>query len=160
MIIFLSVILTISITSNIILYYLLNRSANISLLLEDKVNTLEQWVSDFQQSILTTYKNLKKVDDSGIFEKDDSVGFVFQDMLHILEVCNNRINEYNNPETDKNIVIEKENNEQTSNTNADNNAATKPIDSTVIEKNTSYFNNEDRAAIADYINRKQRQTNL
>ena len=155
MVIGLSVALAISITVNIILYYLLSRSANISLLLEDKVNTLEQWVSDFQQSILTTYKNLKRVDESGIFESDDSVGFIFRDLVNILEVCNSRINDYNNP---KNNITE--NNEQSDHTNEGDTPKSDAVKQPSIQTSTPYFNNEDREMLTKYINRKQQQTNL
>lgn len=56
-------------------------------------NELQRWVLDFRKLMNNVYKKLKLVDERGIFEKDDDVGFIFQDMLNIIAECNKRIND-------------------------------------------------------------------
>ena len=60
----------------------------------EKMNTeLVQWVSDFGKLTGNVYKQLKSIDERGMFEKDDDVGFLFQDMLAIINEYNKRIND-------------------------------------------------------------------
>ena len=59
----------------------------------DGVNSeLTQWVTDFQKLTGNVYKQLKSIDERGMFEKDDDVGFLFQDMLGIITEYNRRVN--------------------------------------------------------------------
>lgn len=59
----------------------------------DSVNSeLTQWVTDFQKLTGNVYKQLKSIDERGMFEKDDDVGFLFQDMLGIITEYNRRVN--------------------------------------------------------------------
>ena len=63
----------------------------------EKLNTeLAQWVTDFGKLTGNVYKQLKSIDERGIFEKDDDVGFLFQDMVTIITEYNNRINNIQN----------------------------------------------------------------
>jgi len=39
------------------------------------------------------YKKLKDIDNRGIFEKDDDVGFMFSDIVNIIKITNERIND-------------------------------------------------------------------
>lgn len=48
---------------------------------------------DFKKSIDNVYKKLKSIDERGIFEKDDDVGFLFTDIVNILKITNQRIND-------------------------------------------------------------------
>ena len=132
------ILLVISIIINVIFYILLNKSTNISLELENNVSHLEKWIADFQNMMVETYIHLKNVDNSGIFEKDDSVGFVFSDIVDIITECNKRINDYN----------KEENNEE-------NEYKTNRSDDNKIEKPTSYFNESDRDKISQYLQKKQ-----
>lgn len=60
----------------------------------EKLNTeLGKWVIDFRKLVSNVYKKLKSVDERGMFEKDDDVGFLFQEMLSIVDECNKRISD-------------------------------------------------------------------
>lgn len=66
----------------------------------EKLNTeLTQWVTDFGILTANVYKQLKSIDERGMFEKDDDVGFLFQDMVNIITEYNNRINNIQNDPT-------------------------------------------------------------
>lgn len=59
----------------------------------EKMNTeLLKWVADFGKLTKNVYNQLKSIDERGMFEKDDEVGFLFQDMLAIITEYNKRIN--------------------------------------------------------------------
>lgn len=59
----------------------------------EKMNTeLVKWVTDFGKLTKNVYNQLKSIDERGMFEKDDEVGFLFQDMLAIITEYNKRIN--------------------------------------------------------------------
>jgi DNA-binding protein YbaB len=62
---------------------------------------LTQWVTDFQKLTGNVYKQLKSIDERGMFEKDDDVGFLFQDMLGIITEYNRRINSNDNNTADE-----------------------------------------------------------
>jgi len=79
--------------------------------LESELDTIEklnvelgQWVVDFRKLVSNVYKKLKSVDERGIFEKDDDVGFLFQEMVTIVEECNKRITD-----NDDNLSNEEQN---------------------------------------------------
>lgn len=57
------------------------------------IDILETWLVDFKKSIDNVYKKLKSIDERGIFEKDDDVGFLFTDIVNILKITNQRIND-------------------------------------------------------------------
>lgn len=61
--------------------------------IDNSNSELQQWMLDFRKLMNNVYKKLKSVDERGIFEKDDDVGFLFQDMLNIIAECNKRIND-------------------------------------------------------------------
>lgn len=63
---------------------------------------LNNWVNDFRTLILNVYKKLKSVDDRGIFEKDDDVGFLFSELLAIINECNKRISDDDDSNEEKN----------------------------------------------------------
>jgi len=84
----------ISIVSIIFLYKALNKIDSLEgQLIQSEENNLvlEGWVDDFRKLINNVYKNLKNVDDRGIFEKDDDVGFLFEDILSIIDECNKKV---------------------------------------------------------------------
>jgi DNA-binding protein YbaB len=62
---------------------------------------LTQWVTDFQKLTGNVYKQLKSIDERGMFEKDDDVGFLFQDMLGIITEYNRRVNFNDNNTADE-----------------------------------------------------------
>jgi hypothetical protein len=57
----------------------------------EQIDQLESWLLNFKLLVKNTYNKLKFVDDRGIFVKDDDVGFLFTDLLNIIELTNKRI---------------------------------------------------------------------
>jgi hypothetical protein len=53
--------------------------------LANKNSELDSIIKEIVEDISNTYKNLKIVDDKQIFEKDEDVGFVFSDILTLIE---------------------------------------------------------------------------
>ena len=91
MIYFLIFVLLISLVTNIFLFISLRRAFF-------TIDTLESWLIDFKGLVNNVYKKLKDVDNRGIFEKDDDVGFMFSDIVNIIKITNERINdESSNP---------------------------------------------------------------
>ena len=91
MIYFLIFVLLISLVTNIFLFISLRRAFF-------TIDILEAWLVDFKGLVNNVYKKLKDVDNRGIFEKDDDVGFLFSDIVNIIKITNERINdESSNP---------------------------------------------------------------
>lgn len=80
------IVLLISLVTNIFLFVALKRAFY-------TIDILETWLVDFKKSIDNVYKKLKSIDERGIFEKDDDVGFLFNDIVNILKITNQRIND-------------------------------------------------------------------
>lgn len=83
MIILLSVLLTVSICANIYLGMSVDR-------LYDKLDTLSNWMEEYKQQTENTLVKLKEIDDRQIFQKDDEVGFVFSEIVKLIEKLNKR----------------------------------------------------------------------
>ena len=77
-IVILGVLLFVSVGINVYFGSMLNRSI-------DKNEQYEQWISDMQTAITITYNKLKEIDDRQMFEKDDDVGFVFTNIVKLIE---------------------------------------------------------------------------
>lgn len=56
-----------------------------------KIDTYEQWIEFFGGEINIMYKRLKSVDDKNLFEKDDDVGFVFSEIVRVMNEFNEKI---------------------------------------------------------------------
>lgn len=82
----LTFVLLVSVVTNIFLFVSLKRAFY-------TIDVLETWLVDFKKSIDNVYKKLKIVDERGIFEKDDDVGFLFTDIYNIIKITNQRIND-------------------------------------------------------------------
>jgi hypothetical protein len=78
------IIILLSTITNIFLLICLKKAFN-------QIDTLESWLVEFKYLINQTYNKLKFVDDRGIFVKDDDVGFIFNEMLQIIDITNKRI---------------------------------------------------------------------
>ena len=73
-------------------------SVNVFLLITLKklfsqVDILEDWIINFKKSVENTFNKLKDIDNRGIFEKDDDVGFLFSDLKQIIESLNEKVKE-------------------------------------------------------------------
>jgi hypothetical protein len=78
------IVLLASLITNIFLLVALKKSF-------EQIDQLESWLLEFKLLVKNTYNKLKFVDDRGIFVKDDDVGFLFTDLLNIIELTNKRI---------------------------------------------------------------------
>jgi len=87
------IFLLISLVTNIFLFVALKRAFY-------TIDILETWLIDFKKSINNVYKKLKSIDERGIFEKDDDVGFLFNDIVNIIKITNQRINDESATTTD------------------------------------------------------------
>jgi hypothetical protein len=85
----LSVLLFLSVLCNLFLLIALKRSFT-------QIDTLEDWLINFKKDVVTTYNKLKEIDDRGIFEKDDDVGFLFDDLKKTIGSLNQKVNEEEN----------------------------------------------------------------
>ena len=77
-IVILSVLLCISIGLNI--YFGIRL-----ILFLDKIDSYQKWMNEIELSINNTYQKLKLIDDRQLFEKDDDVGFVFTNIVKLIE---------------------------------------------------------------------------
>ncbi len=77
-VILLSVLLTLSICIIVAGYIIIG-------IKDDKIQTYENWILQFDTDIKQTYKQLKDIDDKNIFSRDDDVGFAFSRILSIIE---------------------------------------------------------------------------
>ena len=73
-------------------------AVNVFLLITSKklfnqIDILEDWIINFKKSVENTYNKLKAIDNRGIFEKDDDVGFLFSDLKQIIESLNKKVKE-------------------------------------------------------------------
>ena len=51
-----------------------------------KLEIYENWVDTFKEESESLYQKLKAVDDRNLFEKDDDVGFVFSEIVKLIEL--------------------------------------------------------------------------
>jgi hypothetical protein len=82
-IIVLTILLTVSICVNVYFSMSVDR-------LYDRVETLSNWIEEYKNDVSATLEQLKKIDDRQIFQKDDDVGFVFSEILKLIEKLNKR----------------------------------------------------------------------
>jgi hypothetical protein len=52
----------------------------------DGIETMQQWSDQYQNLVENTYRKLKEIDEKQIFEKDDDVGFVFSEIVRLIEL--------------------------------------------------------------------------
>lgn len=57
---------------------------------QNKIDTYESWVVELQDDVNDVYKKMKFIDDRQLFEKDDDVGVVFNDLLMLIKKLNER----------------------------------------------------------------------
>lgn len=91
--ILLSICLTASIIVNVLLYKAGVRQLTVNELLEEDNDFLQKWIEEFKADVLKTYAHMKLLDDKQMFEKDDDVGIVFQDMMELIQKLNERTQE-------------------------------------------------------------------
>lgn len=78
------VLLLISISLNVYFIKKLNR-------LFEKLDLYDEWIDDVNSRVNLTYTKLKEIDNKQIFEKDDDVGFVFTNIVKLIEKLKSNI---------------------------------------------------------------------
>lgn len=56
----------------------------------NKIEELELFISSVETEVNETYAELKSIDDRQMFEKDDDVGFVFENILYLIKKLQSR----------------------------------------------------------------------
>jgi len=81
----LSIILTVVVvTSFFIIRNLINKNEN----QEDIIKEYEDFIIKQSEAITACDQRLKKVDDKGVFQSDDEIGWIFKEILKIQEALN------------------------------------------------------------------------
>jgi hypothetical protein len=83
-IVILSVLLLASIGLN---FYFSNKLLNAISSIEEN----QQFINKIAKEVDSTYKQLKYIDDRQMFEKDDDVGFVFTNIVDLIDQLNQKI---------------------------------------------------------------------
>lgn len=61
--------------------------------LHKKVSVYEEWVFDTTRSVHDTWKNMRELDKQEMFEKDDEVGLIFNELKSLLDNLNEKVGE-------------------------------------------------------------------
>lgn len=100
-------IMTILILSILSVVLAITCCASIRLLIiaQNKIDIYETWVLEFRDDINNVYNRIKFIDDKQMFEKDDEVGVVFDELYEVIKKLNDRTqsndeNQENYQETD------------------------------------------------------------
>jgi biopolymer transport protein ExbB/TolQ len=56
-----------------------------------KIKVYENWILDVKEDIGDLYKNIQEVDSKNIFEKDDDVGVVFEQIKELISSFNKKV---------------------------------------------------------------------
>jgi hypothetical protein len=86
LVILLTVLLILSILGNIIFWKAIVRQMVMNEL-------YEQWIADWRLQVFKTWHHMRLLDEKQMFEKDDEVGIVFQDMMELIKSLNDRTEE-------------------------------------------------------------------
>jgi len=86
LVILLSVLLITSFLGNFILY----RAGERQLIINE---LYEKWIREWRTDVFKVWAHIKLLDDKQMFEKDDEVGIVFQDMKMLIKSLNDKIEE-------------------------------------------------------------------
>ena len=81
-----SILLVLSLAANVLLW----RAGEIQL---ETKEMYADWISEWRSHVLKTYAHMKLLDDKQMFEKDDEVGVVFEDMKILIDSLNEKIEE-------------------------------------------------------------------
>ena len=82
----LSVLLTASIIANFLFW----RAGERQLLINE---LYESWIAEWRAEVFKTWMHMKMLDEKQMFEKDDEVGVVFEDMKALIQSLNDRTEE-------------------------------------------------------------------
>lgn len=86
LVILLLVLLTVSITANILFW----RAGERQLVINE---IYSNWISEWRTQVFKVWVRMKLLDDNQMFEKDDDVGVIFQEMMLLIQSLNDRTEE-------------------------------------------------------------------
>jgi len=84
------ILLSVLLTASIIANFLLWRAGERQLAIND---VYVNWISEWRTEVFKTWVHIKMLDEKQLFEKDDEVGVVFQDMMALIQSLNDRTEE-------------------------------------------------------------------
>ena len=90
MLIFLVILLSVLLTASVVANFLIWKAAERQLVINDLYS---DWITDWRKQVFKTWVHIKMLDEKQIFEKDDEVGVVFQDMKDLIKSLNDRTEE-------------------------------------------------------------------
>ena len=90
MLIFLVILLSVLLTSSIVANILFWKAGERQLVINE---IYANWISDWREQVFKVWAHMKLLDDKQMFEKDDDVGVVFQDMKILIQSLNDRTEE-------------------------------------------------------------------
>jgi len=90
MLIFLVILLSVLLSASIIANVLLWKAGERQLVINEMYTN---WISDWRAQVFKVWAHMKMLDEKQMFEKDDEVGIVFQDMMLLIKSLNDRTEE-------------------------------------------------------------------
>ena len=90
MLIFLVILLSVLLTASVVVNVLLWRAGERQLVINE---IYANWISDWREQVFKVWAHMKLLDDKQMFEKDDDVGVVFQDIKILIQSLNDRTEE-------------------------------------------------------------------
>ena len=92
-----NIILGVLVVSGVIFVYILTNLLLKVEKYEDQVENLQNTLVNIQDTIVDSEKHLKSLDERGVFESDDEVGYFFEQM----KVVQNELNRFTNAQEEK-----------------------------------------------------------
>jgi len=92
------VILSLLLISSVIINVLLWKAGTRQLTINE---IYTNWISDWREQVFKIWAHMKMLDDKQMFEKDDDVGIVFQDMKLLIKSLNDITEETTESEEDE-----------------------------------------------------------
>ena len=77
-------------TASVVANFLIWKAAERQLIINDLYSN---WITDWRKQVFKTWVHIKMLDEKQMFEKDDEVGVVFQDMKDLIKSLNDRTEE-------------------------------------------------------------------
>lgn len=84
---FMLVVLSVSLSISLVANYYLFKAIKVQLGIRE---TYEKWILEFRSDVNDTLEEMRAIDRQNMFEKDDDVGGIFQNLLELIEKLNNR----------------------------------------------------------------------
>jgi hypothetical protein len=77
------------VTSVCVNWFFFKKIENLSELNE----TYSEWISNWRLQVFKTFSHMKMLDENQMFEKDEDVGIVFEDIKRLIDDLNDKIEE-------------------------------------------------------------------